>query len=126
MSNQQISAASLAQAVSNLVSDHIVFVEREAESDIIEVASEAVADLKATSPYDKNSKGRHYSNGWRMKAKAGGSETGKTQVVVHNATKPGLTHLLEHGHGGPVPAAAKPHIEEAFNRAKGRMDARLK
>lgn len=30
--------------------------------------------------------------------------------VVHNKNKAGLTHLLEHGHGGPHPAGAHPHI----------------
>ena len=41
-------------------------------------------------------------------------------IVVHNKKKPGLAHLLQHGHKGPVPADAHPHfpsdgrVEEIF------------
>ncbi|AJQ57912.1 prophage pi2 protein 37 (plasmid) [Bacillus thuringiensis serovar morrisoni str. 4AA1] len=72
----------------------------------MEVAKEEVADnlvdeLKQKSP--KNT-GR-YSKGWRKK-KDGNA------IIVHNALKPQLTHLLEKGHakanGGRVPA--KVHI----------------
>lgn len=41
-------------------------------------------------------------------------------IVVHNKKKPGLAHLLQHGHAGPAPADAHPHfpsdgrVEEIF------------
>ena len=41
-------------------------------------------------------------------------------IMVHNAKKPGLAHLLQHGHAGPAPADAYPHfpsdgrVEEIF------------
>lgn len=41
-------------------------------------------------------------------------------IVVHNKKKPGLAHLLQHGHKGPAPADAHPHfpsegrVEEIF------------
>lgn len=111
--------------VSGYVGQHIELVARSAKVDIEEVAEETANYLKATSPVDKNSKGRHYKNGWRSKAFVGSTITGRTAAIVYNATKPGLTHLLEHGHGGPAPAAAKPHIEAAFERAKERMDRKL-
>nr|DAF27107.1 MAG TPA: hypothetical protein [Caudoviricetes sp.] len=46
-------------------------------------------------------------------------------VRVHNAKSPGLTHLLEHGHGGPHPAPAHPHIEKAANEAFSELDRRM-
>lgn len=44
----------------------------------------------------------------------------RQSVVVHNKKKPGLAHLLQHGHEGPAPADAYPHfpsdgrVEEIF------------
>lgn len=41
-------------------------------------------------------------------------------IVVHNKKKPGLAHLLQHGHKGPAPADAHTHfpsdgrVEEIF------------
>lgn len=54
--------------------------------------------------------GTHYANGWR--AKLTDVRTG-ISLVVYNANKPTLTHLLENGHakvdGGTVNGT--PHIE---------------
>ena len=50
------------------------------------VAKDCAADLKANSPGDGD-----YSGGWKA------SKDG-TAWVVHNASKPGLTHLLNNGH----------------------------
>ena len=73
-----------------------------------EVADNLVGELKQKSP--KNT-GR-YSKGWRKK-KDGNA------IIVHNALKPQLTHLLEKGHakanGGRVPA--KVHIAPAEEHA---------
>lgn len=73
-----------------------------------EVADNLVSELKQKSP--KNT-GR-YSKGWRKK-KDGNA------IIVHNALKPQLTHLLEKGHakanGGRVPA--KVHIAPAEEHA---------
>lgn len=52
-----------------------------------------------------------YAKGWRIKNTYGGKAK---KAVVYQAKKPGLTHLLEHGHGGPHPAGAHPHIEFAY------------
>lgn len=54
--------------------------------------------------------GSHYANGWR--GKVTDARTG-VSLVVYNANKPTLTHLLENGHakvnGGAVNGT--PHIE---------------
>ncbi|EOP94832.1 hypothetical protein IGM_01264 [Bacillus cereus HuB4-4] len=80
----------------------------------IEVAKEEVSDnlvqeLKQESP----KKTGKYSKGWRKK------KDGKA-IIVHNALKPQLTHLLEKGHakagGGRVPPA-KVHIAPAEEHA---------
>lgn len=72
-----------------------------------EVAKEAIRELKAKSP--KKTGG--YAKGWTKKTekKVGDVST----VIIYNKNKPGLTHLLEHGHakrgGGRVDGI--PHIK---------------
>lgn len=67
-------------------------VEETANKVINQVATEAAAKLKQTSPYDPKSNGQHYRDGWKVK------KGRKLYSVVYNATKPGLTHLLENSH----------------------------
>ncbi|MDM5195463.1 HK97 gp10 family phage protein [Bacillus hominis] len=74
-----------------------------------EVSDNLVQELKQESP----KKTGKYSKGWRKK-KDGNS------IIVYNALKPQLTHLLEKGHakagGGRVPPA-KVHIAPAEEKA---------
>lgn len=49
-----------------------------------------------------------YRRGWGHTVTTNNSR--QYEVTVHNKKKPGLAHLLEHGHGGPHPAGAHPHI----------------
>ncbi|WP_144466575.1 HK97 gp10 family phage protein [Bacillus nitratireducens] len=74
-----------------------------------EVSKNLVDELKQESP----KKTGKYSKGWRKK-KDGNA------VIVYNALKPQLTHLLEKGHakagGGRVPPA-KVHIAPAEEKA---------
>ncbi|HDR3890330.1 TPA: HK97 gp10 family phage protein [Bacillus cereus] len=73
-----------------------------------EVANDLVSDLKENSPKNTGK----YAKGWRKK-KDGNA------IIVHNALKPQLTHLLEKGHakanGGRVPAQV--HIDPAEEKA---------
>ncbi|MDM5189357.1 HK97 gp10 family phage protein [Bacillus sp. DX4.1] len=77
-----------------------------------EVSNDLVNELKQNSPKGKRKNARKYAKGWRKK-KVGNA------IVVHNALKPQLTHLLEKGHakvnGGRVPA--KVHIAPAEEHA---------
>lgn len=75
-------------------------------------ARKARTALKETSPVGSHSRpNRYYNAGWTVQTQGARSGLG-IRVVVHNKTKPGLTHLLEHGHvlrnGGR--ASARPHI----------------
>ncbi|MGR2746479.1 HK97 gp10 family phage protein [Bacillus sp. N6] len=73
-----------------------------------EVSKNLVDELQQKSPKNTGK----YRKGWRKK-KVGNA------IVVHNALKPQLTHLLEKGHakvgGGRVPA--KVHIAPAEEKA---------
>ena len=43
-------------------------------------------------------------------SQAAHSVRGYYRRTMYNKEKPGLTHLLQHGHGGPQPAGPHPHI----------------
>lgn len=53
-------------------------------------------------------KTRKYAPGWTSKAEKAGS--GKYARTVYQRKKPQLSHLLQNGHGGPMPAAPHTHI----------------
>ena len=95
--------------------------EIEDEVDIIakDVASEAVNELKVTSP---KRYGR-YAKNWKFKKNAKGS------YVVHNAAPTyRLTHLLENSHllrnGGR--SKAQPHIKPVEEKVKENFEKRIK
>lgn len=90
------------------------------------VAKEAVKELKSKSPEDRDSKKRHYKDGWASKVESENAVS--IGIRVYNRKKPGLTHLLEKGHakrgGGRV--EGKPHISEAEKNAIEAYEERLK
>lgn len=57
-------------------------------------AQHCKADLKNTTPRSSAS-GKHLADGWRIKKS---EKRGSCSYIIYNATKPGLTHLLENGH----------------------------
>lgn len=91
-------------------------VSEQIEKEKIDVAKEAVKELKQKSPKDTG----EYSKGWKR------SKVGTAQVV-HNATGYSLTHLLERGHakrgGGRVPG--KPHISPVEQKAIDEFEKRV-
>jgi len=97
MSSVDMLAAEIAKALQTYTKE----VEEGMEQAKTKVAKESVKTLKATSPKNTGK----YARGWRVK-KVG------TALVIHNATRGSLTHLLDKGHakvnGGRV--AGIPHI----------------
>jgi len=79
-------ASLITQAVREYTADVVEEIDRQA----IKIANKTVKELKRTSPRRFHG-GRHYADGWGRR-KVDGAQ------VVYNKTKPGLTHLLEHGH----------------------------
>lgn len=91
-------------------------VSEQIEKEKIDVATEAVKELKQKSPKDTG----EYAKGWKR------SKVGTAQVV-HNATGYLLTHLLEKGHakrgGGRVPP--KIHIAPVEENAIEEFEKRV-
>lgn len=100
MSN--IDASRLANAISQELKTYTAEVSQEIESLKEQVINEGLQEIKASSPRNRGK----YAAGWR-KTNYGSA------IVLYNATKPSITHLLEKGYakrnGGRV--AAKPHIQ---------------
>lgn len=78
-----------------ILEDYAAEVKKTVNEAMDTVSKEGVQKLKSTSP-KRDSKGKHYANGWAVK-KARGS-LGIDDVLIYNKTKPQLTHLLENGH----------------------------
>lgn len=87
-------------------------VEEDMEEAKEKVANNLVSELKQKSPKSTHKDTRKYAKGWRKKKEG-------NAIIIHNALKPQLTHLLEKGHakvgGGRVPA--KVHIAPAEEKA---------
>lgn len=82
----------------------------------------AVRQLKATSPR----KTGEYAGGWRSRVAYESRED--LRIRIYNGKKPGLTHLLEHGHakknGGRVNGI--PHIAPVVKALEDKLDADIK
>lgn len=72
--------------------------------------------LKTTAPRSSRA-GKHYADSWKVTIE---KHFGGMTAIIHNAGKPSLTHLLEHGHLTSDGTRTKPieHIapvQEALN-----------
>ena len=106
--------------VKTILAEYAEDVQRASDTACEQIAKEAVAKLKATSP--KRTKGRtagRYARGWSIKR-----DPGTRSVTVYNKTDPQLTHLLENSHvirnkkGTYGRTTPKKHIEPVEQWAK--------
>lgn len=81
----------LAEAISEILEEYQTEVQRGTKECVQKVAKAGVKALKDTSP--KRTGG--YAAGWAAKIEE--DRMGAT-ATIYNADKPGLVHLLEHGH----------------------------
>ncbi len=95
---------------------------REGVAQAVEAAGkQALRDVRARSPVKTGA----YKKGWRLKKSRGGVQGDQPSVVVYNAERGYLTHLLENGHqktnGGRVEGI--PHIRPAYQAAERTLEA---
>ncbi|PEC62951.1 HK97 gp10 family phage protein [Bacillus toyonensis] len=106
----------LASDIARELQRYANLVEEDIEDAKEEVATNLVNELKQKSP----KKTGKYGKGWRKKNDG-------SAIIVYNALKPQLTHLLEKGHakanGGRV--AAKVHIAPAEEKAINELIERV-
>ena len=115
-----ISPDQLAYEIDNTVKKRIEIIGQASEEDVEATAKDVVTDLKETSPKLTGK----YAKGWTYDMHTAADSS--PYAVVHNKAKPGLTPLLEHGHGGPAPAKAHPHIEAAYERGAEEFEGKVK
>ena len=126
----KISIDSLAGEVIKALNEYKDVAKEDFEEVAKSVAKEGAKKLKAASPRGSG-KGRkgHYANGWGVTYERKGN--GKFRFTVHNKKKPGLAHLLEHGHqlrqGGRAKAIVhiKPVEEWCNEEFEKRTEERL-
>ena len=87
-------SASVEQQMEEILREYGEKTERAVDAAAKRAAQRTAATLRATSP--KEPSGGEYARGWGYKSEKGFG--GSVATVVHNKTKPGLTHLLEKGH----------------------------
>lgn len=121
MSN--VSINNLSQALVDVLNDYREEVTEDLKSDIMDAANFCKSEIQRRSPQNSG----EYKHGWRIKKQFENSSV--LRVVIYNAKKPSLTHLLEKGHllisrtSGKVlgTAKAEPHIEPAEQAAEKKL-----
>lgn len=115
------SGGGFAEFVTEAVAEHVGATEEQLFGDVRAAAMQARRQLRSTSPRGEGA--RHYADGWSVRTRR---KRGHAEAVVYNASKPGLTHLLEKGHadrGGGRTAGTR-HIEPAYEAAERELSRR--
>ena len=94
----------LADAIGDILAEYSDEIARGTKECVQKAARAGVKALKETSPRRPNGGG--YAKGWTAEVKEGRLGA---KATLHNKTKPGLVHLLEHGHEPSTP----PHVHVA-------------
>lgn len=120
---RNVSINNLSQALVDVLNDYREEVTEDLKSDIMDAANFCKSEIQRRSPQNSG----EYKRGWRIKKQFENSSV--LRVVIYNAKKPSLTHLLEKGH--PIigrktkkiigVAKAVPHIEPAEQAAEKKL-----
>lgn len=98
----------LGKAITDALYTYTAEVEAALRKEVDKTATDIKEDIQARAPVRSGD----YRAGWKVKKRDTRSTTSR---IIHNADRPRLPHLLEHGHakrgGGRVPG--RPHIRPA-------------
>ena len=120
--SRRVTSNQLASEIMNALKEY-----KEVTDDVVKQAVNTVSEetkkmVQSASPTDSGG----YKKGWTAKKMK--DSASKTEVVVYNRSKPGLTHLLEKGHakrgGGRVEGTA--HIAPAEEYAVDELEKRIR
>ena len=107
--SRRVTSNQLASEIMNALREYKKVTDDVVKQVVNTVSEETKKMVQSASPTDSGG----YKKGWTAKKMK--DSASKTEVVVYNRSKPGLTHLLEKGHakrgGGRV--SGKPHIAPA-------------
>ena len=96
---------------------------------MIDEIDKAVSDIAKEEArflsHDAPKRTGRYRAGFTSRKSENSTKTARL-YVVHNKDRYQLTHLLEHGHGGPYPASPHPHFAQAERDADEKLEAKIK
>lgn len=119
--SRRVTSNQMASEIMNALKEY-----KEVTDDVVKQAVNTVSEetkkmVQSASPTDSGG----YKKGWTAKKMK--NSASKTEVVVYNRSKPGLTHLLEKGHakrgGGRV--EAKVHIAPAESYVISQLEDKI-
>lgn len=104
MSGSRIKAENLSNEIKKSLNETKTWTEESLKRAIDATAKETVSKIRGKAPV----KTGKYAGGWTSKAE---NRKRKSYArIAYQRKSPQLTHLLQNGHGGPMPAPAHPHI----------------
>lgn len=104
MAGSKVKVGDLAGTIKKALNETKTLTDESIKRAIDATAKETANKIRGKAPV----KTRKYAPGWTSKAERAGN--GKYARIVYQRKKPQLSHLLQNGHGGPMPAAPHPHI----------------
>lgn len=117
-----INVNELADSVIEALQEYSEEITGQVKAEIKECAKECAKIIKTNSPKESG----EYKKGWKSKITF--ENENDIRVIVYNAKKPQLTHLLENGHakvsGGRVEGTA--HIKPAEEWLKDELEEKIK
>ena len=119
---RRVSVDGLASAFDGILEEYVEEANEGVRQAVNKGGKAVVKGIKASGAFQDITGG--YRDGWREKTE--GSPGVRYSSTVYNATKPGLAHLIENGHGGPAPAPPHPHIAPAYEEGVRVFESELK
>lgn len=126
MSRKLVGCKEINLALENILKEYAAECSESIRESANAAGKKAVKTLKTTSPKGVEDGQVHYASGWTLTEEKSRYATGFT---IHNKKKPGLAHLLEHGHAkrgggrvegrthiGPVEEQAIKDFEEELRK----------
>lgn len=104
MAGSKVKVGDLTGAIKKALNETKTLTDESLKRAIDATAKETANKIRGKAPV----KTRKYAPGWTSKAEKAGNR--KYARIVYQGKRPQLTHLLQNGHGGPMPAAPHPHI----------------
>lgn len=129
--SNRCSIAEMAYTITQMLGEYEKLTTEDVQAVVRKTANEAVKELRKTSP--RRPDGGQYAERWtKQKSPDVKDSAGELQILYNPIS--GLPHLLEHGHAlkrggrtiGEGWVQAKPHIKQVEERAKQRLEERIR
>lgn len=116
-----INPEELGAEIANTIANYTEEVAKAIEQEVDRTAKNVLEDIKKNAPRDRPK----YYKGFKIKKV---DRAGSVSRIIHNATHPGLVHLIEFGHskrGGGGRVEGKPHVRPAYDKHVPAMERNI-